>query len=232
MERRVVAGGRTQSGPARLRVNEIFWSLQGEGRFTGTPSAFIRLQGCTVGCPWCDTGYAQRVDEALRLPDESPLVAEKTAASPAWSEFGAEALAAFVAARSLPGMHCVLTGGEPCSQDILLLTRRLLEAGLAVQLETSGTEALRCAGGVFVTLSPKARPPLEESWARADEVKLPVQSRADIERYEAELVALPPDTVCLQPVSQGREATALCIQTCMARGWRLSLQMHKYLDIR
>ena len=44
-------------------------------------------------------------------------------------------------------MHCVLTGGEPCSQDILLLTRRLLEAGLAVQLETSGTEALRCIGG-------------------------------------------------------------------------------------
>ena len=81
MERRVVAGGGTQSGQPRLRVNEIFWSLQGEGRFTGTPSAFIRLQGCAVGRPWCDTGYAQRVDEALRLPDESPLVAEKTAAA-------------------------------------------------------------------------------------------------------------------------------------------------------
>jgi 7-carboxy-7-deazaguanine synthase len=130
-------------------------------------------------------------------------------------------------------MHCVLTGGEPCSQDILLLTRRLMEAGLAVQLETSGTEPIRVAGGVFVTLSPKgARPPLEESWARADEVKLPVQSPADIERYEGHLAALPPAKVCLQPVSQGREATALCIRTCMARGWRLSLQMHKYLDIR
>ncbi len=222
-----------RGGESRLRVNEVFWSLQGEGRFTGTPSAFIRLQGCTVGCPWCDTGYAQCADESLRLPDDSPLVAEKTASSPAWSEFGAEALAAFVAARSLPGMHCVLTGGEPCSQDILLLTRRLMEAGLAVQLETSGTEPLRCAGGVFVTLSPKgARPPLGEIWARADEVKLPVQTRGDIVRYGAELAALPPAKVCLQPVSQGREATALCIQTCMERGWRLSLQMHKYLGIR
>ena len=84
-----MAGGTLPGGQVRLRVNEIFWSLQGEGRFTGTPAAFIRLQGCQVGCPWCDTGYAQRVDEALRLPDESPLVAEKTAASPAWSEFGA-----------------------------------------------------------------------------------------------------------------------------------------------
>ena len=227
-----MSGGTLPGGQVRLRVNEIFWSLQGEGRFTGTPAAFIRLQGCQVGCPWCDTGYAQRADEALRLPDESPLVAEKTASSGAWSAFEAGRLADFVAVRSLPGMHCVLTGGEPCSQDILPLTRRLMEAGLAVQLETSGTEPLRCAGGVFVTLSPKARAPLEASWARANEVKLPVQTRADIERYEQKLAALPPAMVCLQPVSQGREATALCIQTCMERGWRLSLQMHKYLDIR
>ena len=45
---------------AALLVNEIFWSLQGEGAFTGTPSVFFRLQGCSVGCPWCDTGYAQK----------------------------------------------------------------------------------------------------------------------------------------------------------------------------
>lgn len=62
---------------AALLVNEIFWSLQGEGAFTGTPSVFFRLQGCSVGCPWCDTGYAQKCDPRDRLPDQSPVVLEK-----------------------------------------------------------------------------------------------------------------------------------------------------------
>ena len=73
---------------AALLVNEIFWSLQGEGAFTGTPSVFFRLQGCSVGCPWCDTGYAQKCDPRDRLPDQSPVVLEKKAADPRYTNAG------------------------------------------------------------------------------------------------------------------------------------------------
>lgn len=73
---------------AALLVNEIFWSLQGEGAFTGTPSVFFRLQGCSVGCPWCDTGYAQKCDPRDRLPDQSPVILEKKAADPRYTLAG------------------------------------------------------------------------------------------------------------------------------------------------
>ena len=52
-----------------LFVNEVFVSLQGEGHFTGTPAIFVRLQGCDVHCPWCDTGYAMSLARDLRTKD-------------------------------------------------------------------------------------------------------------------------------------------------------------------
>jgi len=86
--------------------------------------------------------------------------------------------------------------------------------------------------GVWVTLSPKAAPVVEPCWKRADEVKLPVASQEDLDRWSERLASLPASKVWLQPVSQGREATKLCIDTCMRHNWRLSVQMHKYLDLR
>ena len=100
---------------AALLVNEIFWSLQGEGAFTGTPSVFFRLQGCSVGCPWCDTGYAQKCDPRDRLPDQSPVVLEKKAADPRYTLAGEDWLLNVLEKGKTPGIHVVLTGGEPCA---------------------------------------------------------------------------------------------------------------------
>lgn len=215
-----------------ILVNEVFWSLQGEGSLVGTPSAFVRLQGCPCGCPWCDTGYALDVDSEHRLEDNSAAIMEKEGPTPAFSRVDEAWLVDEIARRSRAGLHVVITGGEPCRQDLVPLTSALIARGFSVQVETSGTQRIACAPGTWITISPKSLPVLEENWARADEIKLPVESDEDVLRWLERLETLPPGKVWLQPVSQGNEATRLCVAWCMRRGWRLSVQVHKYIGLR
>jgi 7-carboxy-7-deazaguanine synthase len=100
---------------SRLRVSEIFFSLQGEGRRTGLPTVFVRLTGCPLRCGYCDTRYAFQGGE--------------------WRE-AADILAA-VAAH--PTRHVCVTGGEPLAQKACPgLLSALCDAGYDVALETSG----------------------------------------------------------------------------------------------
>jgi 7-carboxy-7-deazaguanine synthase len=78
-----------------MRINELFYSLQGEGRLAGTPSVFIRVSGCPLRCRWCDTSYAWAFD--------------------AGTEQSAETLLSWAA--EYPTRHMVLTGGEPLVQE-------------------------------------------------------------------------------------------------------------------
>ncbi|MEW5771789.1 MAG: 7-carboxy-7-deazaguanine synthase QueE [Pseudomonadota bacterium] len=106
-----------QSSPpsSRLRVTEIFFSLQGEASRVGLPTVFVRLTGCPLRCTYCDTDYAFQGGEWLAL----------------------EAILARV--RAFPTRHVTVTGGEPLAQKACLdLLRRLCDAGLDVSLETSG----------------------------------------------------------------------------------------------
>lgn len=215
-----------------LLVNEIFHSLQGEGFWTGTPAFFVRLQGCTVGCPWCDTMYALALCSEDRLQDNSAAVLEKNQADSTYTRAHATWIVQALQARRGTTRHIVITGGEPCRQPLGLLTTSLLQAGFSVQLETSGTEPLTAQPGTWVTLSPKAHPVLESYWDRADEIKLPVSKHEDVDRYAHRLALLPPEKIRLQPISQDPAATALCVRLCLERGWRLSLQTHKYLHLR
>jgi 7-carboxy-7-deazaguanine synthase len=99
----------------RLRVNEIFHSLQGEADAVGYPTVFIRLTGCPLRCQYCDTEYAFHTGEWYDLDS----ILQKTAA------FGAA--------------HVCVTGGEPLAQpNCLPLLKRLCDAGYKVSLETGG----------------------------------------------------------------------------------------------
>ena len=99
----------------RLRVTEIFHSLQGESRSIGWPTTFVRLTGCPLRCGYCDTEYAFSGGEWMTL---------------------AEILAAV---RALPARRVTVTGGEPLAQKACLpLLERLADAGFSVSLETSG----------------------------------------------------------------------------------------------
>lgn len=113
---RPVATREARDAPAeRLRITEIFLSLQGEADTTGVPTTFVRLTGCPLRCVYCDTAYAFAGGSLRSLDD---IVAE-------------------VAANGV--RHVCVTGGEPLAQRAVLgLMRRLCDAGHRVSLETSG----------------------------------------------------------------------------------------------
>jgi 7-carboxy-7-deazaguanine synthase len=103
------------AGPARLKVTEVFRSLQGETSLAGWPTVFIRLTGCPLRCQYCDTAYAFHGGEWRTLDQ---LLAE---------------------AAGHGVRHVCVTGGEPLAQKPCLeLLRRLCDAGHEVSLETSG----------------------------------------------------------------------------------------------
>ncbi|WP_407330470.1 7-carboxy-7-deazaguanine synthase QueE [Enterovibrio sp. 27052020O] len=216
-------------------VNEIFETIQGEGTFTGVPSVFVRLQGCPVGCPWCDT--RQTWDTLPNDERDFGAVIAKTGDSPTWASASSEEILAHLT-KNYTAKHVVITGGEPCIFDLFPLTTRLESAGYRCQIETSGTYAVNASSDTWVTVSPKINmrgklPVLTEALERANEIKHPVGTESDIEKLDALLtgIDLAGKEVALQPISQKPRATALCIETCIRRNWRLSIQTHKYLDI-
>lgn len=216
----------------RYPVNELFVTIQGEGSFTGTPATFVRLQGCPVGCAWCDTKHTWSLDEAKSVSLEQVLEKDAHAdESFAWCTVEEILDATEV-------HHVVLTGGEPCLYDLLPLTTALIEAGRSVQVETSGTHEVRVHPETFITVSPKVGMPggmmvLASALLRASEIKMPVGRMRDIEVLAELLLSVPDDVpVWLQPLSQSPTATGLCTQQAIARGWSLSVQTHKYIGLR
>lgn len=218
-------------------INEMFQTLQGEGFYTGVPAIFIRLQGCPVGCSWCDTKHTweKRADRETSLGD----ILVKTVESEAWGSADAATLIETIARQGWSARHVVITGGEPAIFDLRPLTEGLEAHGFQCQIETSGTHEVHCSAATWVTVSPKVNmrggyDVLLQALTRADEIKHPVARERDVEALDellAELHDDKPRIVALQPISRGDAATRLCIETCIARNWRLSMQTHKYLNI-
>ena len=196
----------------QYRINEIFYSLQGEGRHTGRAAVFIRFSGCNLQCPFCDTDFN---DYRLMTADEI------MAAIAAWRHCG------FV----------VLTGGEPSLQVDAELVERLHDTGFYVAMETNGTHAV--AEGVdWVTLSPKSSfvdRPLPIVIDRADEVKV-VFDGVHTPECPAAITGKP--YLCLQPCDTGnaaanRKLTEQCVAYVKEHPqWHLSLQTHKMIHIQ
>ena len=194
------------------RINEIFYSLQGEGFWTGTPMVFLRFSGCNLKCPFCDTDHA-----GYREMTADDIVAEVSAAGGAC------------------GRVCV-TGGEPGLQLDKELVDALHAAGFKVHVETNGTRPLPEVD--WVTLSPKEdvqglKGDGTVVLERADEVKVVYQGGVH-EKW----AAFPATWHFLQPCDTGDPARN---KTLLAETidhiqrhplWRLSLQTHKLTDIR
>lgn len=218
-------------------INEMFQTLQGEGFYTGVPAIFIRLQGCPVGCSWCDTKHTW--DKLANRETSLGDILVKTVESDAWGNADAAALMDTIRQQRWTARHVVITGGEPSIYDLTPLTTALEAAGFSCQIETSGTHEVRCSARTWVTVSPKVNmrggyDVLAQALKRADEIKHPVARQRDIEALDALLATLDDDAariIALQPISQKDDATKLCIETCIARNWRLSMQTHKYLNI-
>ncbi len=191
-----------------LALSEIFFSVQGEGTWTGTPAVFVRLAGCNLNCRFCDTDYSLKffaaVDEVVarvrELGGACPMV--------------------------------ILTGGEPLAQtETLALIAALRADGRRVHVESNGTIATDLPPDVWLTVSPKER--LSPTMAaRANEVKLIVDTRVPREWLVA--FADPGPAMFLQPEGNKPENVALAIDAAKAEParFRLSLQTHKFIGVR
>ncbi|MEX0336792.1 7-carboxy-7-deazaguanine synthase QueE [Vibrio tubiashii] len=219
------------------KINEMFETIQGEGVFTGVPSVFVRLQECPVGCAWCDT--KQTWDATPQ--DERPLdeILAKKEDSPTWCSVSAMDIVNEYIKQGYTAKHIVITGGEPCIYDLVPLTQAFEAHGCRCQIETSGTSEVKTTDNTWVTVSPKVAmkgklPVLDSALVRANEIKHPVATQKDIDHLDEllERANVPEETtIALQPISQKPRATQLCIDVCVARNWRLSIQTHKYLSI-
>lgn len=224
----------------KYKINEIFYSIQGEAEFAGTPSIFIRLQGCEVGCSWCDTKHTWEADAEHNVNIDSML--EKQGDSYKWAEMEVPEIIKVVNKLGNDACHVVITGGEPLEQNIDNLVSELVGFGHTVQVETSGTQPVSevVSTNAWVTVSPKinmkgGKEVLVQAFKKADEIKMPVGKESDIENLKKILgkINIGRDPrVWLQPISQNKKATYLCIETAKKTNWRLSIQAHKFLNVR
>jgi len=122
-------------------INEIFYSLQGEGFLAGVPSVFVRLAGCPLQCRWCDTKYAwdQRAGEDYNIGDIVKTVLRKESPGQQW-----------------PCKFIVITGGEPMiNSDLPQLVRQLKTAGKHITIETAGIAYIPDLPCDLMSISPK-----------------------------------------------------------------------------
>lgn len=218
------------------KVNEIFETIQGEGNYTGTPSIFLRLQGCPVGCSWCDTKHTWDIHPDLLI--QLGETTQKKADSDHWANTDAQGIVELFRERGYRARHVVITGGEPCMYDLNPLCELLHQHGFSTQIETSGTFEILAPDSTWVTVSPKVNmkggyPVLTSCLERANEIKHPVAMEKHVEELKELLQSINTagKYIYLQPISQKAKATKLAIEACMANNWRLSVQVHKYLGI-
>ena len=189
-----------------LQLAEIFYSVQGEGTWTGTPAVFVRLAGCNLSCAFCDTDYALKFFASV------------------------EDVVARVRAVGGDCPMVILTGGEPLAQrETLALIAALRADGRRVHIESNGTMPAELPSDVWLTVSPKER--LDPAMARrANEAKLIVDGRVPDEWLGAFPAGTP---VFLQPEGNKPANVTLALDAAKqspAR-LRLSLQTHKFIGI-
>jgi organic radical activating enzyme len=191
---------------------EDFYTIQGEGYFQGHAAYFIRLGGCDVGCVWCDVKESWDADAHPKVSVDEIVKRAK--------DSGTELV--------------VITGGEPAMYDLTVLTAELKSAGLRTNIETSGAYPIT---GVWdwICFSPKKfKAPDASVYPLASELKVIVYNKSDFdwaEKFAAEVN--PKCELFLQPEwSKEKEMLPMIIEYVKANPqWKVSLQIHKYMNI-
>lgn len=192
-----------------MKINEIFYSIQGEGTHAGTPAVFVRFAGCNVSCSFCDTDHIPYVEMS-----EEEIISEVT---------------------KYPASLVVVTGGEPSLQLTDSLVDSLHAVGRYIAVETNGTRVLPTDVD-WITISPKVQyvgakgTPILRS---ANEVKVLFDGVTEVSDY-----GIDADHYYLQPLdtgdkSQNEVIVAQLVEYIKAHPkWKISLQIHKVLNIR
>lgn len=191
---------------------EDFYTIQGEGYYQGHAAYFIRLGGCDVGCVWCDVKESWDADAHPKVSVDEMVKRAKTS--------GTEIV--------------VVTGGEPAMYDLTALTSELKKAGLRTNIETSGAYPLTGTWD-WVCFSPKKfKAPDASVYPLANELKVIVYNKSDFNWAEEFAKAVNPKCeLFLQPEwSKEKEMLPLIIEYVKANPhWKVSLQIHKYMNI-
>ncbi|MEM1257304.1 MAG: 7-carboxy-7-deazaguanine synthase QueE [Bacteroidota bacterium] len=194
-----------------LPLMEEFYTIQGEGYHKGTAAYFVRLAGCRVGCHWCD------VKESWN-PKKHPVVAVESMAEKAL----------------LHSDTVVITGGEPLTYNLDILTKTLRAKGAKTHIETCGAYPLSGYWD-WICLSPKERKlPLKTIYPLVDELKMVIHDKHDLEFAEEQSSLVSKDCLLyLQPEWGTRKTMIPQIVDYVMQNpkWKVSLQTHKYLNI-
>ena len=189
------------------KINEIFYSLQGEGLHAGTAVVFIRFSDCNLNCGFCDTEFTKGI--VMSIPEIIDAVK--------------------VNAHSC--RRIVFTGGEPLLNDLSPLIDELNSLGFTIAVESNGT-CERPAGIDWLTVSPKE----EAGYAipkasKIDELKFIINE--DSKMVDVLTLQRHAQHIFLQPESEKPENIAKCVDWIEEHpNWRLSLQIHKIINIR
>lgn len=202
----------TETIQSKLPIMEAFYTIQGEGHFSGTPAYFVRLGGCDVGCVWCDVKDSW---DASQWPKQT--------------------LDEIVAgAQAYKGRLAVITGGEPLMYDLDELTAELHRNDFKTNIETSGAHPLSGSWD-WICFSPKKfKQPREEFYEKADELKVVVYNKSDFKWAESHAARVNPDCLLyLQPEWDKSEKMLPAIIDYVKDNprWNISLQTHKFMQI-
>jgi organic radical activating enzyme len=195
-----------------LPLMEHFYTLQGEGRYSGQASYFIRLGGCDVGCTWCDVKESWDAAKHPQVATEDIVNFVRDSGSPI----------------------AVVTGGEPLMHNLSVLTNQLKSIGVRTHIETSGAHPLSGSWD-WICLSPKKfKAPLDEVIKKANELKVVIYNKSDFEWAEKFAALVPQDCLLyLQPEwSKASVMNPLIVSYIKDNPkWIFSIQSHKFLDI-
>jgi 7-carboxy-7-deazaguanine synthase len=205
---------------SRLRITEIFYSLQGEGNTVGYPTVFVRLTGCPLRCGYCDTSYAFTGGEWMETDD------------------------ILTAVQQFSTRHVTVTGGEPLAQkNCPDLLKQLCDSGYQVSLETSGALDISVVDDRVIKVMDIKTPGSGELdknlWTNIqylqdqDQVKFVITSREDYEWSKKVIEEQALNARCdvlLSPVADALEARQLAEWILQDQlPVRFQIQLHKYL---
>jgi organic radical activating enzyme len=195
-----------------LPIMEFFYTIQGEGFYSGRAAFFIRIAGCDVGCVWCDVKDSW--DSEKHPLQTIDFLIEQVVTS------GTDLV--------------VITGGEPAMYDLIALTDRLKTIKVEIAMETSGCYNLIGQIDWYCFSPKKFKAPVEQAYQLASELKVVISHPSDF--LWAETHAEKINTSCklyLQPEWSKQERFLPEIIEYVKKNpkWRISLQTHKYMDI-
>jgi organic radical activating enzyme len=195
-----------------LPLMEHFNTIQGEGFHAGKAAYFLRLGGCNIGCSWCDVKESWDASVHPQVSIQEML------------EF----------IQSCRANTCVVTGGEPMMNNLLPLTDLLHQHQIQLHVETSGAYSIS-GNWDWLTLSPKRfKKPLAENLAKADELKVVIYHPNDFRWAEenAEKVNKKCELYLQPEWSKSSEMVPLMVEYIKQHPkWKISLQIHKFMNI-